>query len=357
MPDRWGRPTMNDGLTIMNGLRTIQGFNDHNQQKEHDGRVRGYVDQIAKGESIDPKGQGYNGAAHLEADGAWQANKAKILQNQAAEAEGNQTKIDTTIAQAAVAEQSGDLNGAAKMLYPLYNFVTDGNTYEGLDEKTNEVLIRGADDKVTKYPGKSLEDLKKMAKGLSTNYITANAEAQQKRIDINTKAAQDWGLVTNKNGKALYRKFFLDKEGRPRMVYEDPRTQEFVGGFNYKTGKVVPLDGDYRSQEYWKQKAETEKAKITKREITKKQAIDMVPKIRKELANIDTISEFTQLMTVLNPEYADQVGKTMDPKEKREMKTAMKRKLREYQKYLPEDWEEPLNPNDRLEILLDGESI
>ncbi|MCP4647919.1 MAG: hypothetical protein GY852_09350, partial [bacterium] len=154
MPDRWGRTNMQDGLNILGAVRTMQGIGDANRRKEHETKRDDYLNRMSKNEKIDPGEKGYRYASHLDAEAIIrqkqfgdESYRQQKLQTEAAQRQQNQADIDKRIATADFYEKQSEVK-AAENLYSIYNYLPDGQTYEGIQPGSGgaKLLMRDQQD-------------------------------------------------------------------------------------------------------------------------------------------------------------------------------------------------------------------
>lgn len=82
MPDRWGRPTINDGMSLMRGAMAVQGFQQRQKVFDEQELADKYFGMKLEGEGV-PQGEGYNPKAELMADELvnrkWKVGQVKNL--------------------------------------------------------------------------------------------------------------------------------------------------------------------------------------------------------------------------------------------------------------------------------------
>jgi hypothetical protein len=254
MPDKWGRPTINDGIAIAEGFQSLKRFQNSledraetQQEKQRRlkdaAQIESYSKSLMNGKPLDPKSKDFNAANALAAQAMLfekqrndQIFKSKKLQLQKQRYKAEKREMIKGYAAAQVVADSGDEQTAAEMLASkLYKYVPDGGDFKGTDEETGEWLF---DDHYThgvnRMPPVPWKKAKQMAEKFIQMYEGVRTKVRNASDAHNLaefkKPAEIW---TKKGGKGRYAHYVLmDKRGRPRETWVDISSGDIVKGFD-----------------------------------------------------------------------------------------------------------------------------
>ncbi len=277
MPDRWNRPTMQDGLNLLGGIRAMQNIDETNRNQKHDSQVNDYLTRISKGEAIDSKEKGYSYRAHLDAE-ATQTKKLfndetfrqQKLQTEAAQRQQNQGDIDKRIATADFYKKQGNERMAMETIFPIYNFFPDGHKYEGMKPGSGggRLLMKNQEGNQYEMDAPTYDQAMNVAVKFSKNYSAMDEQAKDKELTRNLQLLDNRGIHKTKDDKeAVYTEFV--KGGRVLQTWADPETGKTLKGFDKETGEIIgpSKDNDFRSPEYYKDQDSLENNKATRKKM------------------------------------------------------------------------------------------
>ncbi|OEU63375.1 MAG: hypothetical protein BA867_08715 [Desulfobacterales bacterium S5133MH16] len=281
MPDRWGRPTMADGMGLATGFMRVQ---EHigRQQKETDlfrsrANREKYIPMLLKSTEPNRESSDFNYSDWLDAqvevqdiqhrDVIYQKDKLDLQKKKERAAE---SEINNMISTAEIYAGRGQDEKGARVLADIYNYMPDGQEYVGVSSQNPLKWIMRAQATGEEYLADAVPygEAIKMAKGFSSAYREIDQAAEQKRLIHNRQELMKREVHTTAAGEEALLFNLLDKDGAIRTTYRSPKTGAVLQGFDEKLGRNVVTKTDFRSPEYWQQQEDrkTQKEVRTKRQ-------------------------------------------------------------------------------------------
>lgn len=375
MPDKWGRPTFQDGAALAQGIMAVD---DRLQEQEQ----RKIQEQTQKAKSFflnnknlidkDVSGvddlSGFNEKAVNDArikaasDLSQLASMdVKVLQRDKAEAEQQATQAKKHAGKALMYAEQGNKKGFFDEFTKGYSQYQDGQQAEVIETSDGEMSVVFEDPLGEKSEPMSYQEAVEFVK---TNPIDpAQFLVQKKQTeatirDFNTEALLNaekeineqtgetrWKVKLKRKNEKPFIVYYNKEPGAPGSKIVDMKGENIddqwktaeqmdailerqekkagIGKTKAQTEKETALAGKYRAEAENERKGGGQKPDMTESEAIKRRST-----IRKAMAQLGSADKVTQLMVAANPELKDYLGQDMDADLKEKALDAYEQEIR-----------------------------